>query len=140
MPFPPAACSGTVLLMRKHGSDMIWPEFVTSVRGLIERAVIVRFACMQCREIFDVDLQAVVTVRGPAYSLMDRSSTCRRSRCRGQGFFVMATAIDAPFAMLAYRAMPSWLRGIRPCDVEPPLDDGSPPRCPNTLPPAEQRA
>ena len=116
--------------MRKRGADRIWPEFVGSVGGLIDRGVIVRFACLECREIFDVDLQAVAAVRGRTYSLLDRRSTCKRSRCRGQGCFIMAEAIDAPFVKLAHRPIPAWLRDLRPCDIEGPPDGRLPPGSP----------
>lgn len=116
--------------MRKPGADRIWPEFVTTVGGLIERAVIVRFVCLACRDVFDVDLQAVAAVRGKDYCLLDLHPTCKRSRCRGQGSFVMAEALDQPFIKLAHRPLPDWLRGLRPCDIEGPTGGGYPPGSP----------
>jgi hypothetical protein len=116
--------------MRTQGADRIWPEYVSSVGGLIAQHVIVRFACLSCREIFDVDLQAVAAVRGRAYSLLDRRSTCRRSSCRGTGCFIMAEGIDKPFVKLAHRPMPAWLRNLRPCDVDAPPDGHLPPGSP----------
>ena len=118
--------------MRERVSGRIWPDWSTTVGGLIDRGVIVRFVCLACREFFDVDLQVVAARRGRGYSLIDAKAGCKRSSCRGAGRFLAAEAFDRPFVLLENRPdlrATGWLHGLRPCDVDRP-PDGFPPAPP----------
>lgn len=98
---------------------------------MIDRGAIVRFACMKCRTVLDVDLHAVALVRGRSVSLLGATAQCKISTCRGHGHFVYSSGSREAFLMLVdapETVTPSWLRGLRPCDVEAP--DDPPPRSP----------
>jgi hypothetical protein len=88
---------------------------------MIEEAAQVRFACPKCRRVYDVDLEALATVKGRAWSLIDRRARCKASTCRASGWFAAAPSRDEPFLLLsAAERMPRWLAGTAPADHEPP--------------------
>jgi hypothetical protein len=96
---------------------------------MIDAGVIVRFACMTCRTIFDVDLVAVAVVRGRGFSLIGANAKCKISRCRGDGSFIASIRSDHTFLLLKDRPevhMPKWLIGLRPVDIDPPPDPHPP--------------
>ncbi len=108
----------------------IWPVWARSVGAMIEAGVAVRFACLRCKRLYDVDMEALAMLRGRAWSLIDRRGRCKASKCRASGRFVAAGGRDQPFILLmSNEAMPGWLVGARPSDHEPP-PSGGPPRPP----------
>ena len=104
------------------GTGRIWPHWARSLGAMIEAAAQVRFACPTCRRVYDVDLDALATVKGRAWSLIDRPARCKASRCRASGWFAAAPSLEQPFLLLASaERMPRWLAGTAPADHEPPL-------------------
>jgi hypothetical protein len=92
---------------------------------MIEHGSIVRFACLDCRTIFDVDLPAIARLSGASTSLFGAVARCKSSRCRGHGHFLFAPDLDSPFILLVTdpdRWTPSWLQGLTPMDVDAPDD------------------
>jgi hypothetical protein len=96
---------------------------------MIRRGAAVRAHCRQCEEFFDVDLVAVRGARGSAHSLIDGSTDCRISRCRGRAYFLAAPSMEATFLLLVNADMVqrARLESLRPIDVEPPTSDEPPP-------------
>jgi hypothetical protein len=110
-------------------AQRIWPVWARTVGGMIEAEAAVRFACPACKRLYDVDLESLATLRGRAWSLIERRARCKASKCRASGRFVAAGEPDDPFIWLAGgEGMPDWLVGARPRDHEPPPTD--PPRPP----------
>jgi hypothetical protein len=103
---------------------------------MIKRGAAVRVHCRQCEEFFDVDLVAVRRARGPDHSLIDASTDCRISRCRGRAYFLAAPSMEETFLLLVNADMVQRgrLESLRPLDVEPPTSDEPPP------PPAQSAA
>ncbi len=105
----------------KLAAQRIWPVWAREIGGMIEAGAVVRFACPECRRLYDVDLESLSMLRGRAWSLIDRKARCKASRCRASGRFVAAAGADHPFLWLAGgERMPDWLVGARPSDHEPP--------------------
>lgn len=132
--FPTAHCSAYVPFMRNSVAEF-WPRWVETVGDMIEAKTIVRAACVKCRNFFDVDLAAILAIRGARYSLIDKRPRCKISTCRGKCFFLAAASSTSPLRPLvtdATRLLAMFgMRSIE--DVEPPPD---PPR---PRPPAAQR-
>lgn len=102
-------------------AQRIWPAWARTVGEMIEAEAQVRFACSECRRVYDVDLAALAMVKGRAWSLINRRARCKASRCRASGRFVAAARADQPFLWLAgAEGMPAWLVGATPRDHEPP--------------------
>ncbi len=109
----------------------IWPVWARTLGEMIEGQAAVRFACPACKRLYDVDLEALATLRGRAWSLIERRARCKASKCRASGRFVAAAGANEPFLWLAGgEAMPAWLVGARPRDHEPPPDKGPAPPAP----------
>ena len=130
-------CSAYVPPMRKGKRNRIWPAWTANVGTMIDASAIVRFACFECREIFDVDLIAIAHIRGRAFSLIDASARCKRSRCRGAGHFIGCRQPDERFQLLlngpGFDLTPAWLAALRPVDVDKPGRDDPPPRPPAAI-------
>jgi hypothetical protein len=117
-------------------AQRIWPVWARTVGGMIEAEAIVRFACPACRRVYDVDLAAIATMRGRAWSLIGRGARCKASKCRARGLFVGSIGRDTPFLCLGGDDMPAWLIGARPSDHEPPPEGpGGVPPCPKGVNP-----
>lgn len=109
----------------------IWPAWTRNLAAMIEAAAVVRFACPKCERLYDVDLEALIMLRGRAWGLIDRRARCKASKCRTSGRFVAAAAADQPFLWLSTsERMPHWLIGARPHDHEPQEDPPPVPPCP----------
>jgi hypothetical protein len=99
----------------------IWPHWTRSIGAMLAGGAAVRFACLGCRRVFDVDLEALAVLRGAEWSLIGRRARCKASKCRAKGLFVAAPGRHDPFVILSEAAaMPSWLAGSTPADHEPP--------------------
>src|SRR3954466_3017849 len=107
----------------------IWPHWARSVGGMIRRGAAVRVHCRRCEEFFDVDLVAAFRARGPDHSLIDASTDCGISRCRGRAYFLAAPSMDGTFLLLvnAHMIQRDRLEALRPIDIEPPTSDEPPP-------------
>ena len=109
----------------------IWPVWARSVGEMIEAQAEVRFVCPACRRVYDVDLAALATLKGRAWSLVGRRARCKASKCRAGGRFAAAAGADQPFLwLMAAEPMPDWLVGSRPSDHEPPPPAGPAPPAP----------
>jgi hypothetical protein len=87
---------------------------------MIEKGVVVRVGCARCRTFFDVDLIGIARARGPDYCLIDRTTQCKVTRCRGRGYFIAASSMVEPIITLTNASMdPFGLNGLRPIDLEP---------------------
>ena len=113
----------------------IWPLWARSVGAMMASGATVRFACLGCRRLFDVDLEALAILRGAGWALIGRRARCKASKCRARGLFV-AAAVDpergdarfSPFVALhESMGLPSWLAGTCPAEHEPPPAPPSPP-------------
>jgi hypothetical protein len=112
-------------------AQRIWPVWARTLGEMIEAAAEVRFACPECKRVYDVDLEGLTMLRGRAWSLIDRKGRCKASKCRASGRFVAAAGADQPFLWLAgAERMPAWLVGSRPRDHEPPPPPAPPPPAP----------
>lgn len=106
----------------------IWPHWARSIGTMMAAGAAVRFACLGCRRLFDVDLPALAILRGAEWGLIGRRARCKASKCRARGLFVAAphdpvrgNARFSPFLLLhESAAMPGWLQGTCPADHEPP--------------------
>jgi hypothetical protein len=99
----------------------IWPVWVRSLGAMWEAGAIVRFACPRCERVYDVDLEALISLRGRTWSLVDRRARCKASKCRASGAFVAAQTPDQRFIWLHGRDMiPAFVAHSRPRDHEPP--------------------
>lgn len=107
----------------------IWPIWARTVGAMIRQGAIVRVHCRQCRNFFDVDLVAVQRARGKDHCLIDGSTNCRISSCRGRGYFLAARDMAATFLLLirADMVQREELEQIRPLDIEPPSPGPLPP-------------
>jgi hypothetical protein len=115
----------------KLAAQRIWPAWARTLGEMIEARAAVRFACLACRRLYDVDLEALATLRGRGWSLVGRRARCKASRCRASGRFVAAAGPDQPFIWLSGgEPMPAWLVGARPTDHEPPPPPEPPPPAP----------
>ena len=105
----------------------IWPLWARTVGGMIGRGAAVRAHCRQCENFFDVDLVAIRRARGEHHSLIDGSTDCRLTRCRGRMYFVAAASMTDRFLLLVNATMVQRepLEALRPIDIEP--QDGPPP-------------
>jgi hypothetical protein len=104
-----------------EATGRIWPHWARSLGAMIEAAALARFACPKCRRVYDVDLEALATVKGRAWSLIDRRARCKASRCRATGWFAAAPSRDEPFLLLSgSERLPPWLAGTTPAEHEPP--------------------
>lgn len=113
----------------------IWPVWVRSLGAMAEAGAIVRFACPRCERVYDVDLDALISLRGRAWSLVDRRARCKASRCRASGCFVAAQTRDQRFLWLHGRdATPAFVTNSRPRDHEPPEGGPMPPAPPGVDP------
>ena len=105
----------------KLAAQRIWPVWSRTLGEMIEEQAVVRFACPACKRLYDVDMEALVTLRGRAWSLLDRRARCKASTCRASGRFVAAAGATQPFILLSGgERMPDWLVGARPSDHDPP--------------------
>lgn len=112
-------------------AQRIWPVWTRSLGDMIEAQCHVRFACPNCKRLYDVDLDSLAMLKGRAWSLVERSARCKASKCRASGRFVAAAGADQAFLWLAGReSMPDWLIGSRPQDHEPPPAPGPIPPAP----------
>lgn len=112
-------------------AQRIWPVWARSIGEMIEAGAEVRFACGACQRVYDVDLDALATLKGRAWSLIERRARCKASKCRATGRFAAAAGADQPFLWLAGgEGMPDWLVGTRPSDHEPPPPPGPMPPVP----------
>ncbi|HEV2865832.1 MAG TPA: hypothetical protein VGX37_04905 [Allosphingosinicella sp.] len=103
------------------GTGRIWPHWARTLGAMIDAGAAARFACPRCRRVYDVDLEALASVKGRAWSLIDRRGRCKASTCRALGWFTAAQASDRPFLWLAAKQqMPRWLAGTTPADHSPP--------------------
>lgn len=102
---------------------------------MIRQGAVVRVHCRQCQNFFDVDLDGVRRTRGADHSLIDGSTSCRLTSCRGRGYFLAAPSMGSTFLFLVSADMVQRhrLEQLRPIDLEPP--DSGPP-----APPAAGRA
>ncbi|MGB7406315.1 MAG: hypothetical protein WA906_11540 [Pacificimonas sp.] len=99
------------------------PPWARYVGDMLAMAAEVRFACVRCRGVYNVDLRAVVAVKGARFTLIDRQPVCKLSRCGGTGFFVAASDRDGYLWPLLNEPPPGlWTPGLRPRDFEPPTD------------------
>jgi hypothetical protein len=96
---------------------------------MIARGAVVRVHCRQCLNFFDVDLIAIRRARGEQHSLIDGSTACRITSCRGRGYFLAAASMAEEFLLLVNADMVSRERieKLRPIDIEPPSSDEPPP-------------
>lgn len=95
------------------------------------QSAVVRAGCVKCGTFFDVDLLATARVRGNDYSLIDRVSQCKITRCRGTVYFIAARSMRDPLMTLVNASMnPLRLEGVVPADLEPSADDDPPPEAP----------
>ncbi len=95
---------------------------------MIAAGAVVRVGCAKCRNFFDVDLVAIRKNRGDAYSLIDQTSQCKVTSCRGRCYFFAARSMTDPIMMLTKAGMnPFLVEGMRPVDLEPPAPDEPPP-------------
>ena len=109
----------------------IWPHWARTVGGMIRQGAVVRVGCVKCRTFFDVDLVAVARARGDDYSLIDRTSQCKITRCRGTAYFIGAESMRDPIMTLVNASMnPLCLEGVRPIDLEPSAPEEPPPNEP----------
>ncbi|HEX8402213.1 MAG TPA: hypothetical protein VF628_10980 [Allosphingosinicella sp.] len=93
---------------------------------MLDRSAIVRVGCAKCKNIFDVDLRAIVEKRGRHYSLIDAAPVCKVTNCRGRAYFIAARSMLDPLFTLVNASMdPFRLNGLRPIDIEP--DEPEPP-------------
>jgi hypothetical protein len=113
----------------------IWPHWAYTIGAMRASGAVVRFACLGCRRLFDVDLEALLILRGADWGLIGRRARCKASKCRARGLFVAAPvdrergdARFSPFLLLhESAAMPNWLAGTCPADHEPPPGPTTPP-------------
>ena len=116
-------------------AQRIWPVWARSLGAMIEAHAAVRVVCPACKRLYDVDLEALATLRGRAWSLLERKGRCKASKCRSPGRFVAAAGADDPFLWLCGREpMPDWLVGARSRDHEPPEGPPRPPAPPGVDP------
>lgn len=109
----------------------IWPHWARTVGGMIRQGAIVRVGCVKCRTFFDVDLMAIGRNRGEEYSLIDQTTQCKISKCRGTGYFIAARSMLDPIMTLVRASMnPLCLNGVRPIDLEPKSPEEPPPKEP----------
>src|ERR1043165_3131574 len=78
----------------------IWPVWARTVGGMIARGAAVRVHCRQCGTFFDVDLVAIRKARGDAHSLINASTGCRITSCRGRAYFLAAASMTERFLLL----------------------------------------
>lgn len=105
----------------KLAARRIWPVWALNLGAMIESGAIVRFACDQCRRVYDVDLAALAILRGREFSLIGQAARCKASKCRARGMFVASLSAGQAFLCLGER-MPDWLVGARPREHEPGVD------------------
>ncbi len=109
----------------------LWPEWTRSVAAMWEAHAFVRFACPACMKLYDVDLEALILLKGRQWSLIDRRGKCKWVGCRRRGPFVAAPGRDAHYTLLSTtETLPRWLTGMRPGDDEPPPPPPPTPPCP----------
>jgi len=112
----------------------IWPHWARTVEKMIAQSAVVRAGCVKCRTFFDVDLPATARVRGGDFSLIDRTSQCKISKCRGTAYFVAARSMCDPIMTLVNCSMnPLQIEGVTPLDLEPSADDDPPPTEPSRI-------
>ena len=98
-----------------------------NIGTMAEIAAEVRYACVRCQGVYNVDLASLLRLKGPKFELIDRQPPCKLSRCGGHGFFVAAVDRNSFFITLLHEPPPGlWPPGLRPRDFEPPHDP--PPR------------
>ena len=114
--------------------ERIWPAWTRTLGAMIEAEAIVRFACLACKRLYDVDVESLAVLRGRQWSLIGRNARCKASKCRAKGLFVAATGRDTTFIGLGGGELPKWLVAARPSEHEPPEggppDPDRPPPCP----------
>ena len=99
------------------------PRWARHVGDMLAMRAEVRFACTRCRGVYNVDMRAIVAVKGQGFSLIECKPTCKLSRCGGAGFFVAAADRDGFLYPLMHDVPPGlWPPGLRPRDFEPPKD------------------
>jgi hypothetical protein len=86
-----------------------------------------RYACPACGHVFNVDLPALLALKGFKFTLIDRRPTCKISRCGGRGFFLAAADRGSYLVPLLSEVPPGlWRIGLRPMDFEPPSSPAPP--------------
>lgn len=107
----------------------IWPVWARTVGAMIRAGTVVRFGCVKCRNIFDVDLVAIAAKSGDGASLINASTICRLTSCRGRGYFVAAKSLEAPLLTLVTVSMldPLGVDGRPAIELEPPNPPAPPP-------------
>lgn len=63
------------------------PGHVMTVGGLLDAQERVIWSCRKCKDWALADLLAIQREKGPTYSLVDRTSTCRNVGCGGKVAF-----------------------------------------------------
>lgn len=107
----------------------IWPVWARTVGGMIRQGAVVRVHCRQCATFFDVDLAGISRARGDDHSVVDGSTSCRITSCRGRGYFLAAASMEETFLLLvnANMVQREALEQLRPVDIEPPTSGAPPP-------------
>lgn len=80
------------------------PSYVQSVGQMRDEHVRVAAVCEKCRQWFKVDLDAIICLRGPEYSLVDQRGPCRILDCNGLAFFLWSISESTPFRPLTTEA------------------------------------
>ena len=113
--------------MGDHRVTRIWPSYVQSVGQMRDQKVAVAAVCSKCRQWQKVDLDAIISLRGSSFSLIDQRGACRIYQCDGTAFFMWSTSESTPYRPLTtergdYARMfgKGRKRGVPHPDDEPP--------------------
>ncbi len=90
--------------MAKRRIERILPSYVQSVSAMRDEGIKVAAVYERCREWFKMDLDTIIAVRGPGYSLVDQRGPCRILDCDGSAFFLWSTSKSTPFRPLRTEA------------------------------------
>ena len=120
--------------MGDHRVALLWPRHVQNVGFMRDFQARVAAYCPACKNMFRIDLEAIIQLRGRSYSLIDQRGPCRLYRCEGKAFFMFLPGENTPFRPLATNAgelarMFAGLADPEELDDEPSPDD-HPPRPP----------
>lgn len=87
--------------------ERIWPNWCQTVGQMRDEGVEVHAHCSKCMTTLNVDLDALCTIRGRSFSLIDRTGACKVVRYPGRVFF-LASRIGSGVPMMRLTS-----RGVR---------------------------
>lgn len=87
--------------MGDHRVAILWPRHVQTVGLMRDLNAHIAAFCPVCKQMFRVDLEVIIQLRGRSYSLIDQRGPCRKYECEGKALFMFSPGEGVPFRPLA---------------------------------------